>query len=83
MRHGEDERAQDEFSRTLENALHQLELITDDEIVAGWVVCFETVRSEGPMSSGHVYGPPGMTSWRALGLMEWARDTIKHSPEES
>jgi len=81
MRHSDDEQAQSEFSKTLEAALKDLCLIEDTEIIAGWVICFETVRSEGPKAAGHVYGPPGMAPWRALGLMEWAKETIRSGEE--
>ena len=49
-------------------------LIPDDRILTGWVVCIETLHSGGDRAmASSIYGPAGMTSWRARGLMDWSR----------
>lgn len=46
----------------------------DDDLLVGWIVVYETTAlSGGAASAGHFYGPHEMTTWRALGLIEWAR----------
>jgi hypothetical protein len=53
------------IERTLEN---------DDGILVGWIVVFETAApNSAKTTAGHFYGPREMTTWRALGLIEWVR----------
>jgi len=47
--------------------------LEEGDVLAGWVVVYETVTTSERGTSGHVYGPSSMTTWRALGLIEWAR----------
>ncbi len=56
----------------------------DDRVVTGWVICWETatLSDEDRATSGHLYGPHGMTTWRALGLVEWARRFCLKPDEE-
>lgn len=58
--------------------------LDDGQIVTGWLVVYETASvSSGSTSCGHMYGPEGMTTWRALGLAEWSRRfTLVPDPEE-
>lgn len=52
------------------------ELVTENEgdgMLTGWIVVWEMVRPDDVPVAGHLYGPAGMTTWRALGLTEWAR----------
>jgi len=43
-------------------------------VLSGWIVIYETASLSGAQASaGHLYGPREMTTWRALGLVEWAR----------
>lgn len=65
-----------EYDRREQEAIHEAlsELIPDEgEILTGWIVIYETADADGEAHAGHAYGPPGMTTWRALGLVEWAR----------
>lgn len=41
--------------------------------LVSWIVVFEEVTDEGKAQAGHCYGPDGLTTWRALGLLEWVR----------
>jgi hypothetical protein len=47
----------------------------DGLLLTGWVVVFETaaLNDEHRAHCGHFYGPRELTTWRALGLLEWAR----------
>jgi hypothetical protein len=63
-----------------QQALHEAiaEALGDDLdglVLAGWVVCFETaaLTDDATAHAGTFYGPREMTTWRALGLVEWAR----------
>lgn len=49
--------------------------LKDGHVLTGWVVCFETMSmSEADDSfAGSFYGPREMSTWRALGLVEWVR----------
>lgn len=60
---------QDNVHAAIESTLE----LEDGEILTGWVVCYETTTMEGESNAGHLYGPQSMTSWRALGLLEWVR----------
>lgn len=50
--------------------------------LTGWIIIYEELHSDGKSAAGHVYGPAGMTTWRALGLVEWAR-RFSLSPDEN
>lgn len=54
-------------------ALADLLGLDDGEVLTGWIVVYETVSAENVPVAGHMYGPDGMTTWRAMGLVEWAR----------
>jgi hypothetical protein len=47
----------------------------DGLVLTGWIVCFETAAlgEDVTAHAGTFYGPREMTTWRALGLVEWAR----------
>jgi hypothetical protein len=53
------------------------------QVLTGWVVAYESQRSDGTATAGHAYGPAGMTTWRALGLMEWARQNTLRPDDEN
>ena len=73
------ETAQTEIHEALEPLLD----LGEGEILTGWVVVYEYVSADGAGSAGHVYGPEGMTSWRALGLLEWAKQfTINRGDDD-
>ena len=48
--------------------------LDEGEVLTGWVIAYEVAQPEGDAYAGHAYGPGGMTSWRALGLLEWVRN---------
>lgn len=69
-----------------QEALHQAlaDLIPDlgeGCVLTGWIVIYEYQEAGENASAGHLYGPAGMTTWRALGLCEWAR-TVTLRPDE-
>lgn len=55
--------------------IHQAitDILGDGEILTGWIVSYEGIEANGDPFAGHIYGPEAMTTWRALGLLEWAR----------
>jgi hypothetical protein len=57
----------------IHTALGELLPLEDGEMLAGWIVIYETVGADDRPQAGHVYGPAAMTTWRAMGLVEWAR----------
>ena len=62
----------DQAQERLQQAI-QAETPEDEGTVVGWVVVYETVAAaDDEATAGHFYGPAGMTSWRALGLLQWA-----------
>lgn len=48
-------------------------VLEEGELLTGWIVIYEYQNTDDRPSAGHVYGPEGMTTWRALGLTEWTR----------
>ena len=70
----EEEANQQRLHEAIETALHDAEELDEGEVLTGWIVIHETATlSSGKSASGHFYGPREMTTWRALGLIEWAR----------
>lgn len=67
----------DEHEKTQQQKLHDAIQETLDEhdeaMLTGWIVVYECVKPDGPAHAGHFYGPYEMTTWRALGLVEWAK----------
>lgn len=63
----------DAKAEAIHAALAETIPLDDGEILTGWIVVYETASSEDVPNAGHLYGPPGMTTWRAMGLIEWAR----------
>jgi hypothetical protein len=62
-----------EQQEAIHQALEGTLPLEDDQVLTGWVVLFETqVAGERP-TAGHVYGPAGMTTWRAVGLVEFCK----------
>lgn len=57
----------------IHGALDELLGLEEGEMLAGWIIVYETVKADDVPNAGHVYGPAGMTTWRAMGLVEWAR----------
>ncbi len=46
----------------------------DGNLLTGWIIIYETeAMGRDSATCGHLYGPAGMKTWRALGLIEWAR----------
>ena len=72
----------DERADALQESLHgELAALLRDELgeegegglLVGWVLAYEAQAPSGRAFAGHLYGPAGMTTWRALGLIEWTR----------
>jgi len=71
--------------QTQQEAIHTelAELIPDlgeGDVLTGWIVVYEYQSADDRPTCGHIYGPSGMTTWRAMGLCEWAR-TVTLRPE--
>jgi hypothetical protein len=71
----EDEiQVQRELHDAIEEHMRAQGSVPEGHILSGWVICFETASMDGDNAvSGHLYGPHEMTTWRALGLVEWIR----------
>ena len=63
---------------TLHQAISNALPLKEDEVLTGWILVWETVRADEQEQCGHYYGPATMTTWRALGLLEWARRFTLH-----
>ena len=74
-----EERHQENIHRALDETLPELE---DDEVLTGWLVVYESQTADGTAVAGHVYGPTGMTTWRALGLAQWAALYTLHPDQQ-
>ena len=64
-----EKREQEEIHAVLQEALK----LPEGEILTGWIISYETIKTGDVRAAGHVYGPSGMTAWTALGLIEWTR----------
>lgn len=70
----EEAKQQEKIHEALSTVLQEQGVIDPDQMLVGWVVGYEVVTSNGDSPlAGHVYGPRGMTTWRALGVIEWMR----------
>lgn len=68
----DEKKAQQELHEAVEGCLRKSGR-GDDGILTGWVLVFEQHGIDGNEQAGHFYGPSEMTTWRALGLIEWTR----------
>lgn len=66
---------QQRLHEAIEACLADGDDLDDGELLVGWVLIYETtvLGDDERGSCGHFYGPREMTTWRALGLVEWAR----------
>lgn len=47
---------------------------TSEAFITGWVLIWEGISpNEEKPFCGHLYGPESLTTWNALGLVEWTR----------
>jgi hypothetical protein len=67
-----DAEAQSIVHDALVEALREIGYLDDDQILTGWHVCFEKANAGQRPSAGSFYGPESMTTWRAMGLVQWA-----------
>jgi hypothetical protein len=75
---------QQRFHEAVETLLSQRGDL-DGLVLTGWVLCFETagLTDEATAHAGHIYGPRELTTWRALGLLEWcSRFSIEPGGED-
>lgn len=69
----EEKTAQKKLHEAIEEYLHS-DSDFEGMILTGWVIAYEYADLSGNKSScGHFYGPLEMTTWKALGLIEWVR----------
>lgn len=66
---------QERLHKVIEEILLESGDIKEGQILTGWVVCYEAMHiSEASGGfAGSFYGPREMSTWRALGLIEWVR----------
>jgi hypothetical protein len=59
----------------IEEVLREDGDLKEGHVLSGWVVCYEgiSIDPEEDALVGSFYGPREMTSWRALGIVEWVR----------
>lgn len=69
--------------RNQQERIHEalVEALDLEGTLTGWVLVYESMDAE-TSSAGHFYGPSGMTTWRALGLAEWARQNTLRPDED-
>lgn len=72
----------DDDTTWITERLRDLELVQPDAVVVGWVLCFETIDGTGVKTAGFVNGPHDMSSWRAMGLLEYIKDIFRTTPNE-
>lgn len=69
-----DEEVQQRLHEAIEQALADSDHLDEGEVLTGWIVIHETATlSSGKAGCGHFYGPREMSTWRALGLVEWVK----------
>jgi hypothetical protein len=71
----DEEQNQQQLHEAIESALSEAGELDEGEVLTGWIVIHETATlSSGKAGCGHFYGPREMTTWRALGLVDWVRN---------
>lgn len=75
---------QQELHTAVEQALAAGGDLEPGDVLTGWILVWETatLNPERAPSAGHFYGPTEMTSWRALGLIEWGRITVRQAVDD-
>lgn len=82
MPDSQDDSDQKFISQQIEDSLRAINELDDGSVLTGFVLIYEMATAAEKPSCGYILGPPGMTSWRALGLIEWIRRwTITPGPE--
>jgi len=71
LRDESDSAEQAAYHEAIETAMRAQGDLSDGELLTGWVLTWEKVVADERGSAGRIYGPPGMTTWRALGLTEY------------
>jgi hypothetical protein len=71
-----------EYQERIHHAIEAALELDDGHVLTGWVLLYETASADGRGSAGHYYGPEGMSTWRALGLVEWASCFTLHPDED-
>lgn len=66
---------QQKLHSVIEETLQELGDLKEGQLLTGWVICFEAIdmSDETENFAGSFYGPREMSTWRALGLLEWVR----------
>ena len=66
---------QQKLHEAIEETLREDGDLKEGHVLSGWVICYESISldPEEPGFAGSFYGPREMTTWRALGLVEWVR----------
>jgi len=67
-----EEEKQAHIHEALVEAMRDVGYLKDDQILTGWCFAFEKASASGDASAGTIYGPASMTTWRAIGLLQWA-----------
>lgn len=79
---------QEQFHQALTRVMNEEGMIDEGELLTGWVIVYETNDLGDNAHCGHFYGPVGTTTWKAMGLLEWARrytlipDSSTDEPED-
>jgi hypothetical protein len=68
-----DREQQAHIHEVVDAALRETGIVSDEQLLTGWVLAYETVMADGQPTAGHLHGPAGRTTWNALGLLEWIR----------
>lgn len=81
MNEDEEIAEQQALHEAIEKALEADGTLDVGDVLAGWIIVYETATLAGAnrSSAGHFYGPREMTTWRAMGLVEWARLTLREA----
>ncbi len=74
--------AQAHIHDAITEAMRATDLLDEDQVLTGWCLCFETQSIDSPAAAGHLYGPDALTTWRAIGLIEWAKRYLVSSDDD-
>lgn len=76
-----DEQRQEAIHKALSDVLSETELMPEGAMLTGWHVAFECRGQQEP-SAGSMYGPATLTTWGALGLLQWGEHCLLNPDED-
>lgn len=68
-----EKKEQEKIHTVLQEIVQESEDFEEGQILTGWIIVYEVMGMDNERFAGHIFGPSSMTTWSAMGLIEWAK----------